>query len=85
MNPWGLTPRQAQAFHVFVASGSNKQVARELDIAVETAEAHLRDAVRRMGAPNRVVAAIAWDRWAREQSQVVTRIAATPFTGLGAR
>ena len=42
---------------------SNKAIARELDIAKTTVKAHLTSAVRRIGATNRVEAAL----WGRQQ------------------
>ena len=41
---------------------SNKAIARELDIAEKTVKAHLTSAFRRIGATNRVEAAL----WARK-------------------
>lgn len=71
MNPWNLPPRQTEIMRLLVngeTGGSNKHIARHLGIAVKTVEEHIRRAMRNMGCRNRVLAAIAWDRWERRQS-----------------
>lgn len=43
-----LTPRQRQIAELVAADLSSKAIARELRLSVETVEAHIRDAARRL-------------------------------------
>jgi DNA-binding NarL/FixJ family response regulator len=61
-NPWGLRPRQFEVMQVLTRTGCNKMVARELGISVRTLEQHLMACRKAMGAPNRAMALLAFDR-----------------------
>jgi DNA-binding CsgD family transcriptional regulator len=66
-NHWNLTPRQAEIMALLVSgatAGTNKHIARHLGIDARTVEEHMRRAMAKMNASNRVQAAILWDRWA---------------------
>ena len=68
-NPWNLPPRQVEVMQLLTtgAAGCNKTVARFMGISDRTVEAHVLRAMAKMKAPNRVQAALEWDRWARGQ------------------
>ncbi len=62
-NPWGLTPAQAAAMDALCLHGRNDATARALGISARTLEMHLLHAREAMGEPERLLAAIKWDRW----------------------
>lgn len=53
-----LTTRQRQVLHLLAGGSSNKEIARALDIAPATVKKHLEAIYARMGAANRMQAAI---------------------------
>ncbi len=54
-NPYGnLTPREREVFHLIVEGQSTKEVARELDISVKTAENHRSRILEKMDVRNTV-------------------------------
>lgn len=66
-NPWNLTPRQCEAMAALVEHGSDKAVARALNLVHKRGCNLMRECCRRMGARSRVQAALTWDRWMRAQ------------------
>jgi DNA-binding NarL/FixJ family response regulator len=68
-NPWKLPPRQVEVLTLLTGHGNgcNKIIARAMGIDPRTVEEHMRRALKKMGATNRVQAAIMWDRWDRTQ------------------
>jgi DNA-binding NarL/FixJ family response regulator len=65
-NPWRLTDRQAQVLDALVRLGCNKMIARELGLKKpDTVSMTIFRACEKIGAANRVQAAVAWDRWQR--------------------
>ena len=70
-NPWNLTPRQIVVMEAVIRLGISKEVARELRIEVKAVE-NLRVSIsKKMNAPM-LVAAVMWDRFARDTSGVKT-------------
>lgn len=68
VSPWNLTPHQAQALDAIVETGCHKLAARKLFLSEKTIEIHSARARKLIGAPNRVLALLAWDRWRRESN-----------------
>ena len=64
-NPYGLTDRQAEMMDSYVEHGSPKLVARELMVEITTVKSSLMVAMKKIGAKNRIQAAVRWDRSAR--------------------
>lgn len=54
----GLTERERQVLHLVAQGKANKQIARELCIAVRTAEYHITNILDKLEAPNRVGAVV---------------------------
>lgn len=48
-----LTPRQHEVAQLVAKGMSNKAIARELDVSIDTVEAHVRDAAERLPVPGR--------------------------------
>jgi len=60
--PGGLTERELEVLRLVAAGLGNKQIARQLNITVRTANFHVGNILQKLGAVSRVEAAI----WARE-------------------
>lgn len=50
---WGLTPRQTEVLELVVAGKSNKEIASQLGTAINTAELHVTNLLRRSGTQSR--------------------------------
>jgi len=50
---WHLTDRQAQVLALLAQGKTNKQIARELDVATRTVEVHVSELLKRAGTANR--------------------------------
>jgi DNA-binding NarL/FixJ family response regulator len=61
-NPFGLTHRQCEVMEALTRHGDSKLVARELDVDSKTIDWTIREAVKRMGARNRIQAVVRFDR-----------------------
>lgn len=71
-NPAGLTLAECRVMAALVRLGSTKAVARELGYTyTATAQNHITNAMRKLNAPNRVVAAVLWDRRVRADHRFV--------------
>lgn len=70
-NPWGLTPREEQLMDMVILWGGSKAAARELDMAVKTAEAHMLRIRKRMGISDRSQFRhlLMWDRYRHEKGR----------------
>lgn len=70
-NPWGLSPRLAEAMDAVVETGSCADAANLMGISPKTHERHMLEVSIRMGNgyKNRVQRIVAWDRWRREGSK----------------
>lgn len=66
-NPWGLTPRQCEVMDRLIATGCNKEVARQLGVHLSTVENHLAKVYDRMQRP-RLLAVVTFDRWRTSRS-----------------
>lgn len=66
MNPWGLTPREEEVMSAIVQHGAAKDAAKVLAVGPKSIEGHLSAVKRKMSAPHMVLAAVKWDRFARE-------------------
>jgi len=53
-----LTKREMQVLRGLTEGKSNKQIARDLDVQEPTVKLHIRNTYRKIGAPNRTVAAL---------------------------
>jgi DNA-binding NarL/FixJ family response regulator len=58
----GLTPREAHVVALIAAGAPNKQIARELELSMNTVKSHIRTAYRAMGVSSRTQAVL----WAVE-------------------
>lgn len=65
MNPWNLTPREADVMDALIARGSYKAVSDSLGISKKTVEAHIGAAKKKMGSRSAIHHALQWDRWRR--------------------
>ena len=52
----GLTPRQRDVIRLVARGASDKQIGRELGITTATAQKHVTNVLKRLGAPNRAAA-----------------------------
>ena len=64
--PGGLTARQAEVADAIVKHGSTKLAARELGISWRTVENTMLVIKNKLGTPNQIRTAIAWDRLRRQ-------------------
>lgn len=64
-NPWGLSAVEESALRAIVEHGQHGGAAESIGISERTLEFHLGTARKKMGAANRVLAILAWDRYAR--------------------
>lgn len=62
-NPFGMTPRQAQAMNAICDHGCYKLAAAALNISVSSLEQHLGAANGRVPGRTRLQRILAWDRW----------------------
>jgi two-component system, NarL family, nitrate/nitrite response regulator NarL len=53
-----LSPRETEVMHALLRGASNKVIARELGIAVETVKVHMKAILLRLNAANRTHAAV---------------------------
>jgi DNA-binding CsgD family transcriptional regulator len=53
-----LSPREAEIMRHLVRGSSNKSIARELGIAETTVKVHIKGVLRKIGVPNRTMAAL---------------------------
>lgn len=53
-----LTPRELQVLEGLTKGKTNKQIARDLDVQEPTVKLHIKNTYRKIGAPNRTVAAL---------------------------
>jgi FixJ family two-component response regulator len=65
-NPWGLTPRQAEAMDAVIETGCHKLAARKLGVEVKTLEGHTQHAREKIGTPGRLTHMLLWDRWRQQ-------------------
>lgn len=66
-----LTAREAEVVALLATDGpTSKQIARSLGIAETTVDTHTRTACRKLGAKNRMHAALIWDRIVRERDRI---------------
>jgi DNA-binding NarL/FixJ family response regulator len=63
--PWNLTPCQQRALNELTETGNVKLAARLLDVNHNTTEELVRRAMHKMGARNRTMAVLEWDRFRR--------------------
>jgi DNA-binding CsgD family transcriptional regulator len=64
-NPWNLTARQAEVLACLAEVGTDTAAAKKLNIKRRTVEHHLALAMAKIGAANRTLLVLAYDRWAR--------------------
>ena len=67
-NPWGLTTCQLSALASFAEFGTYVSAAIAKGVSTKTIDGHVNRAAKKMGAHNRVVAAILYDRWKQVQA-----------------
>ncbi len=66
-NPWNLPARQAEIIGLIASEYlTSKQIGQRLGVNYKTVEIHAYRAIDKMGAKNRIHAAVMWDRWARQ-------------------
>ena len=53
-----LTPRERETLSHLARGGSNKEIARELDLAESTVKVHVQNILRKLGISSRVQAAV---------------------------
>jgi DNA-binding CsgD family transcriptional regulator len=63
VNPWNLTGREQEVLCAIAQQGCSKLAARALDIETQTINAHMQNAMRKMGVRGQLRAVITWDRW----------------------
>lgn len=66
-NPWNLSEREAAAMTSVIQHGRAKTAARAMGISHRTTEVYFCAARKKMGVSSLVQAAVAWDRYLREQ------------------
>lgn len=62
MNPDQLSPREVKALDAVVSTGCNKGAARLLGISPRAIEDYMRSARQKLGAANRILLVLEWDR-----------------------
>lgn len=67
--PLPLTERQLQVLELAVTGKSNKEIARDLDIAESTVKVHISAALRMLGVKNRVAAIAALQQQQQQRAQ----------------
>lgn len=67
--PLPLTERQLQVLELAVTGKSNKEIARQLDIAESTVKVHISAALRMLGVKNRVAAIAALQQQQQQRAQ----------------
>ena len=66
MNPWKLSPREADTLDAVVEHGCRKAVARHMGLTLNTVDSHIKRTKAKMRMTSTVVQAVHWDRWKRE-------------------
>lgn len=66
----GLTPRESQVVALIAAGASNKEIARGLELSMNTVKSHIRAAYRTMGVTSRTQAVL----WAVEHGVTARRV-----------
>jgi len=56
--PWRLTPRERQIVHEIVAGKTNKEIARDLNLSMQTVKHHLTNVFDKVGVHNRLELAL---------------------------
>lgn len=77
MNPWELTPREAEVLCTLATSsdGNSKRAAKALGLSHRTVEEHILRSMRKMDVNTRFAAVLKWDREHRACSRcLVTRL-----------
>lgn len=69
-NPWGLTPREADAMDALIQAGNYKRGCDLIGVGQKTFEVHIGQAKAKMGSRNAVHHVLLWDRWRREGTHV---------------
>lgn len=70
MNPWGVTPREAESMDALLGLGTFKRAADRLGITVQTLAKHLRSARRKMNPPHRLGQFLMWHDWRKAGQEV---------------
>jgi DNA-binding CsgD family transcriptional regulator len=68
VNPWKLTPAEAEVRDALCEIGVDKSIARHLGKSHKTVAYQLRSIREKMGV-NRVLSALMWDRYRRANAQ----------------
>jgi DNA-binding CsgD family transcriptional regulator len=63
-NPWNLTARETEVLTLVADLGCSKLASRAAAISSKTVDIHMTNVIAKMGARNRLQAAVKWDRWA---------------------
>jgi DNA-binding NarL/FixJ family response regulator len=79
--PWRLTPRERQVVHEVVGGRTNKEIAQELCVSLQTVKHHLTNIFEKVGVHNRLELALfsVHDSLAGEQKVDSVREADAPF------
>lgn len=83
-NPNGLTDRQVEVMDALITCGCSKQVAADLGVRYTVVDQIARAALRKIGARNRTMALLEWDRMRREPAVIDLSQTANSVFGLGA-
>lgn len=83
-SPWGLTAQEATVMRLLVRFGLVDPIVKEMRVREQTVRGHLNRAMMKMGARNRVLAALMFDRRMREEHKETARRANSVFA-LGAQ
>ena len=68
-NPWNLTEGQCKALAALAEHGHEKVAAVALGIEPRDVQTLIAGAKKRMQAPHRIAAVVAFDRWSREKAK----------------
>lgn len=66
-NPWGLSPQVERSMQAVIETGTEADAAELLGVTVKVIQGRMRMARGRMGAPNRLLGLLEYDRWKRGQ------------------
>ena len=67
INPWNLTPKQAQTVAALICNGANaKKAGRLLGCTARTVNINVERAKKRMGVATKFDLLVTWDRWVRD-------------------
>jgi len=62
-NPWGLTPAELRVLDAIYRTGGGELAAKDLGLSIKTVSGRVTGILKKMPAPNRTLAVLAYARW----------------------